>query len=69
MICDEFVEASNGRFPNLPLHHWTPTQEGADGAERHARPAPEVEAVLVVDDEVVLELEFGVDDVVDNATP
>lgn len=68
MICDEFVEASNGRFPHFLLYHGRPAQESARGAKGHARPAPEVEAVLVVDDEVVLDLELGVDDVVDGAT-
>lgn len=68
MLRDEFIETSNGRFPHFLLHHRRPTEEGSGGAKRHARPAPEIEVVLVVDDEVVLELEMGVDDVVDLAT-
>ena len=69
MTGNELIQAGNGRFSHFLLHHGRPAEECAGGAEGHARPAPEVEGVLVVDDEVVLDLELGVDDVVNLAVP
>src|SRR5258708_10505686 len=64
---DELVEPGGRLLADRRLDGRRPSQQLPARTERHSRPAPEIEGVLLPGDQPVLEPELGADVVVDHA--
>src|SRR5258708_5521856 len=64
---DELVQAVGGLLADGALHQWRPAEQLSARAQRHPRPTPEVEGVLLPGDQAVREPELGADVVADLA--